>query len=89
MENGKTIYVLVSDQLIPLSSSMNGEDHLHERVGLQRLRRSLDMSAWLLLPGEDNEFLLPFSAPKELVIQSDKHLCYIQGRRGTLLLSQF
>lgn len=73
-EDGKIISVLVSDQLIPLSFSMNSEDHLHEKVGLQCLRRSCDVSAWLLLPGEGNEFLLPFSTEKEMVIGSNKCL---------------
>lgn len=33
-EDEKIIYVLLSDQLIPLSSSMNDEDCVHEKVGL-------------------------------------------------------
>lgn len=84
-EDGKIIYVPVSDQLILLSSNMNDEDHLHEKVGLQ----CHDMSAWLLLPGEGNEFFIPFSAEEEMVIGCDKCLCYIKGRKETLLLSHF
>lgn len=67
-EDGKIIYVLFSGQLIPLSSNRNYEDHVHEKVGLQCLRRSHDVSAWLLLPGEGGEFLLHFSAEEEMVI---------------------
>lgn len=68
---------------------MTDEDHLHEKVGLQCLRRSHDVSAWLLLPGEGNEFLIPFSAEEGMVIGSDKCLCCVEGRNEILLLRHF